>query len=62
MNNGVVIWLIIFALAAVLFFVIAVVVSIKGFADLLTLLRHSGTRDKHRTKPEQEVEGFLDGH
>ncbi|MDQ3064151.1 MAG: hypothetical protein M3R14_15020 [Acidobacteriota bacterium] len=56
MNNGVIIWLIIFALAAASFFVIAVIVSIKGFADLQTLLQNSERRDKSNAKPEKEVE------
>ncbi len=36
MNNGVIIWLVIFAIAAAGFFVIAAIVSVKGFADLRT--------------------------
>ncbi len=56
MNSGVIIWLIIFTLAAASFFVIAVIVSIKGFADLQTLLQNSERRDKSNAKPEKEVE------
>jgi len=56
MNSSVIIWLIIFTLAAASFFVIAVIVSIKGFADLQTLLQNSERRDKSNAKPEKEVE------
>jgi len=56
MNNGVIIWLIIFALAAACFFVIAVIVSIKGFADLRTLLQHSKHRDKTNRKLQENPE------
>ncbi len=55
MNNGVIIWLIIFALAAACFFVIAVIVSVKGFADLRTLLQHSKHRDKPDTKLQEDL-------
>ena len=46
MNNGVIVWLIIFALSAAGFFLIALIVSIKGLADLRNLLQHSEQRDK----------------
>ena len=55
MNSGVIIWLIIFALAAASFFVIAVIVSIKGFADLQTLLQNSERRDKSNGKSLKEA-------
>ncbi len=58
MNNGVIIWLIIFALAAACFFVIAVIVSIKGFADLQDLLQHSKHRDKPDAKLQKDSESF----
>jgi len=58
MNNGVVIWLIIFALAAAGFFVIAAIVSVKGFADLRTLLQHSKHRDKPNSKLGKDPESF----
>ncbi len=46
MSNGVIFWLITFALSAVCFFVIAAIVTVKGSADLRTLLRHSEREDK----------------
>ncbi len=54
MNNGVIIWLIIFALAAASFFVIAAIVTVKGFADLRALLRHSEPEDKRNEKEKVE--------
>jgi hypothetical protein len=41
MDKGVLIWLIIFALSAAVFFLVAAVVTVKGLGDLRTLLRHS---------------------
>ncbi len=54
MNNSVIIWLIIFALAAICFFVIAAIVTVKGFGDLGALLRHSEREDKPNAKSEKE--------
>lgn len=56
MNNGVIVWLIIFALSAAGFFLIALIVSIRGLADLRDLLQHSEHRVKPDTKPEKEAE------
>jgi len=56
MNNGVIIWLIIFALSAAGFFIIAVIVSINGFADLRSLLQHSDQRNKTNANLEKEAE------
>lgn len=39
MNKGTLFWLIIFAVSAAAFFVIAATVSIRGFGDLLLLLK-----------------------
>ncbi|HVF30262.1 MAG TPA: hypothetical protein VNA22_04795 [Pyrinomonadaceae bacterium] len=41
MDSGSTLWLVIFALAAGLFFTIAAIVAVTGFADLKKLLRHS---------------------
>jgi len=46
MSKAVAVWLIVFAVSALVFFGVAVVVSVKGFSDLLSLLRHSSTRDE----------------
>jgi hypothetical protein len=54
MNNGVIIWLVIFALSGASFFVIAAIVTVKGFADLQSLLRHSEREDKPNAKSEKE--------
>jgi hypothetical protein len=45
MSKAVAVWLIVFAVSALVFFGVAAVVSIKGFSDLLSLLRHSSNRD-----------------
>ena len=39
MNTGTLVWMIIFAAAALCFFVVAAVVSVRGFGDLKELLR-----------------------
>jgi hypothetical protein len=39
MNTATLLWMIIFALSALCFFVVAAVVSVRGFADLRDLLR-----------------------
>ena len=41
MDNASVVWLVIFALSAILFFAIAAVVAVNGLTDLKKLLRHS---------------------
>ncbi len=41
MNTGAIVWLIIFCVSAIVFFVIAGVVAVKGIGDLRILLRHS---------------------
>ena len=60
MNNGVIVWLVIFALAASIFFLIAAIVSIKGFADLQDLLQHSRHRDKPDAKLQDDSEKILE--
>jgi hypothetical protein len=52
MDNGVIAWLIVFAISALVFFGVAVVVSVKGFTDLLTLLRHTSRRDENGPAPK----------
>lgn len=49
MSTGVLVWLIIFGIAAALFFVIAAVVGVKGVGDLRDLLR--GARRNGDTTP-----------
>ena len=39
MNTGALLWLITFALAAAVFFVVAAIVSVRGVSDLKDLLR-----------------------
>lgn len=46
MDNRAVIWLLIFAISAALFFVVAGVVTVKGLTDLRTLLRHRKPSDE----------------
>lgn len=48
MNNGVIVWLVIFALSVAGFFLIALIVSIKGLGDLRALLRHSEREDSEK--------------
>ena len=54
MNNGVPIWLVIFALAAAGFFLIALIVSVNGVADLKDLLQHSEQRGEPDANSEKE--------
>ena len=44
MNTAGIVWLLIFAVAALMFFGVAVVVSVKGVADLRHLLRSGRKR------------------
>lgn len=46
MKTGALIWMIIFAISAAAFFIVAAIVSVKGFSDLKDLLRPPGER-KH---------------
>jgi hypothetical protein len=48
MNSGVFIWLLIFAVSAAVFFLIAGVVTVKGLRDLRILLRLSKRNDDKR--------------
>ena len=48
MNTGTLIWMIIFATAALAFFVVAAVVSVRGFSDLKDLLRSTKREGKER--------------
>jgi hypothetical protein len=41
MDSRAVIWLLVFAVSAALFFLVAAVVAVRGFSDLRGLLRHS---------------------
>ena len=59
MNNGVFIWIIIFAVCTIAFFLISVVVTIKGFFDLRLLLRHSNRNDEFEPKSEITEDTFL---
>jgi hypothetical protein len=45
MNTGTLVWMLIFAASALCFFVVAAVVSVKGFGDLRYLLRLTKHRD-----------------
>jgi hypothetical protein len=47
MTEGALFWLIVFAVSALIFFGIAVVVSIRGIGDLRDLLSQSTRRRKH---------------
>jgi hypothetical protein len=46
MSNAVIVWLVVFAVAALVFFGVAAVVSVKGFTDLLDLLHHARSKDE----------------
>ena len=46
MRTGTLLWLIIFAVSAATFFIVAVVVTAKGIGDLRDLLRPPNDRDK----------------
>lgn len=60
MNNSVFIWIVIFAVAAIGFFVIAAVVAVKGFFDLRLLLRYSNHRGEFETESDVAGEKFSD--
>lgn len=60
MNNGVFIWIVIFAVSTISFFLIAAVVAIKGFFDLRLLLRNSNRKDKFDAKSNATEENLLD--
>lgn len=53
MNNGVFVWIVIFAVSTAGFFLIAAIVAIKGFFDLRLLLRHSDRADEF--EPESKI-------
>ena len=46
MRTGTLIWLIIFAISAATFFIVAAVVAVKGIGDLRDLLRPPDDRGK----------------
>jgi hypothetical protein len=46
MNKGALIWIIIFALSAICFFIIAGIVTIKGTSDLKDLLSRSKIKER----------------
>ncbi|HKO98022.1 MAG TPA: hypothetical protein VJU86_13575 [Pyrinomonadaceae bacterium] len=48
MNNGTLFWIIIFAISALTFFVVAAVVAVKGVSDLRHLLRPPGKESADR--------------
>lgn len=50
MTTGILIWLIIFAIAALLFFCIAAVIAVLGMRDLRLLLSKSVTLDQPNPK------------
>ncbi|MGH9901130.1 MAG: hypothetical protein ACRD68_04740 [Pyrinomonadaceae bacterium] len=59
MNKGALVWMIVFAASALCFFVVAAVVSVKGFGDLMDLLR--GTERAGRGEgdaPESRGDGL----
>ena len=58
MSNGVIVWLIIFAVSAAVFFVTALVVSIKGLADLRSLLQASRHSDSPEGSAGEDTEEF----
>ena len=60
MNNGIFIWIIIFAVSTIGFFLISVVVGIKGFFDLRLLLRHSNRNDEFEPNSEIADKTFSD--
>jgi len=46
MTRGALFWLIVFAISAAVFFVVAAVVAFKGLSDLRDLLRRSGNKNR----------------
>ena len=60
MNNGILIWIVIFAVSTMGFFLIAAVVAVKGFFDLQLLLRHTNRSDKFEPNPGAKEETISD--
>lgn len=52
MNTGTLFWLIIFAISAAVFFIVAAIVTIKGFSDLRDLLRPPGGEKSRSPAPD----------
>ena len=46
MNKATLLWMIIFAASALCFFVVAAVVTVRGFGDLMELLRFAKSESK----------------
>ena len=57
MNKGALIWMIIFAVSALCFFVVAAVVSVRGFADLKELLRSTKRADHGEGHARESQDG-----
>lgn len=58
MNNGVLIWIVIFAVSTIGFFLISVVVAIKGFFDLRLLLNRSNRNRESQPNSENVEDNF----
>jgi hypothetical protein len=57
MDKAVIVWLVVFAAAALIFFGVAVVVTIKGFGDLMALLRHADVRGERAQAANDAADG-----
>jgi hypothetical protein len=51
MNSGALVWMVLFALAAICFFVVAAIVAVKGMSDLRDLLSGSDEESNHSGSP-----------
>jgi hypothetical protein len=51
MNSGALVWIVLFALAAICFFIIAAIVAVKGTSDLKDLLSGSSEESNHSESP-----------
>ena len=60
MDNAVIVWLVIFAAAALIFFGVAVVVTVKGFGDLRDLLRHPDVRGERARTADGSADALDD--
>lgn len=55
MNPMALIWLVLFAVAAIVFFSLAAVISVLGFRDLLDLLAGANKEKTGSRKPEDSI-------
>ena len=58
MNKGALLWMIIFAVSALCFFVVAALVSVRGFTDLKELLRSTKRAGRGKGNARERRGGY----